>query len=156
MSAICSKRIWMPFRPGSPRGGKLTNLVLFHNPFLCFSFFLVGAPLFFPSRLSHDFIPLIKLICELRRSRLLVFNLIFSLFLPQMKIPYQRGPFNIFPWEIHNRRTKQFSRLCLCQVPPRQKHPNMHSAAFFVFLWKRKIPRVAVCLSLLFGKALSL
>lgn len=52
MSAICSKRIWMPFRPGSPRGGKLTNLVLFHNPFLCFSFFLVGAPLFFLQTLT--------------------------------------------------------------------------------------------------------
>lgn len=41
------KGFWMPFRPGSPRGGKLTNLVLFHNPFLCFSFFLVGATLIF-------------------------------------------------------------------------------------------------------------
>lgn len=54
------KEFWMPFRPGSPRGGKLTNLVLFHDPPPpCFSFFLVGAALFFLfSRLSHDFIPL--------------------------------------------------------------------------------------------------
>lgn len=49
MSAICSKNLtsfWMLFRAGSPKGGTITNLVLFHNISLCFSFFLVCAALF--------------------------------------------------------------------------------------------------------------
>lgn len=56
MSAICSKKLtsfWTPFRSGSPKGGKITNLVLFHNLPLCFSFFLVYAALFSPPTLSR-------------------------------------------------------------------------------------------------------
>lgn len=52
MSAICSKKLtsfWMLFRAKSQKGGKITNLVLFHNLSLCFSFFLVYAALFFSS-----------------------------------------------------------------------------------------------------------
>lgn len=56
MSAICSKKLtsfWMSFRSGSPKGGKITNLVLFHNLSLCFSFFLVYAALYFLPTLSR-------------------------------------------------------------------------------------------------------
>lgn len=50
MSAICSKKLtsfWIVFSAGSLKGGKITNLVPFHNLSLCFSFFLVHAVLFF-------------------------------------------------------------------------------------------------------------
>lgn len=89
MSAICSKKLtsfWMSFRSWSPKGGKITNLVLFHNLSLCFSFFLVYAIHFFPSSSLTSCTSLTwnsdSQICQFQHPVTFVLNLTFFLFQP--------------------------------------------------------------------------
>lgn len=145
------KRIWMPFRPGSPRRGKLTNLVIFHNPLLCFSFRSVHAP-FFPLLALSPLHPSLK--TDLRASNLSTFRV--------------ETHFLSFPTRDENFRPDRNSQHLslrytqwgnqtvltpLLMSSSTKRETPKHAQRLCVTMEKGKNPNV--CLSMLFGEALS-